>query len=78
MRLVEALKEGHTSSVKQLEIEANKRMRDAKANRVQALGEVVFGTSTADIGLPSVRVESPLIEFCRWSLEASKGRTTPS
>jgi hyaluronoglucosaminidase len=73
LRLVGAVAKGQTNSAKKLGIEANRMLRDVMANRVQALGEVVFDTAAADIGLPPVRTESPLIEFCRWSLKASGG-----
>jgi len=74
LRLLQALTEGNAAMVRHLRIEVRKSLELARANRVQALGEIVFDTAAADMGLPPVRTESPLIEFCRWSLRASESR----
>lgn len=55
-------------SIRKLKAEARRRLAKAKANRVQGLGEVVFDSSLSDLGLRPVRMKSPLIEFCEWSL----------
>ena len=78
LRLAGALAQGQAGSVRPLRIEANRRLRLVEANRVQALGEVKFDPEAAEIGLPTIRTDSPLVEFCRWSLKASKGHSTPS
>ena len=72
LKLMEAREEGYARSERQFRIDATKKMKGVKANRVQALGEVVFNTSGDDIGLTPVRIESPLIELYRWSLKTSK------
>ena len=72
LKLARALRDGQRGLVRQLRIEARRMARSVKTNRVQALGEVFFDDSAIEIGLPGTRMESPLLEFCGWSLKASK------
>jgi len=78
LRLVRALRDGQRIPARRLRIDAIRMARSVKANPVQALGEVVFNDAAVEIGLPPTQMESPLLEFCWWSLKASKVQSARS
>lgn len=76
LELAQTMREGNQDRAKinHLRSVARREMAKVEANKVQALGEVVFETSTSEVSLPCVRKVSPLLEFCQWSLRASRLR----